>query len=325
MDLSIWLLSIVFNLAYAANWLEQLPILKQELQLDGTLPILANMSKDARHQCIKWASQNNFMVDFASQDLRPDLQKLLVIEDNLQPFDGEAKINQKVYFFDPEKKTVREKYSINGQEIEQILGQFQGPFFIHTSEKNFKKRRADFRGISFKALTEFQSPSVMFFDTHKAQFSQEMQALDFTNHVKGVAIDVLKMLETELNFSTQIYKSSGWAVPKWDKNHTFLEIPEGMVRELVHGPADMIVTGLPPNYWSHFVHDFLAPFHPFMAGFFVKKGLIAETFDFEVYTQPFETSAWLILFILPVAVSYIVFTNWLLLGNNHIIFSFNSK
>ena len=79
----------------------------------------------------------------------------------------------------------------------------------------------------------------------KAPYIPSNDTYDVTNFIKGPLYDVLKSLEATLNFTTKIYKRrlGGWGIPKIYPNKS-VEVSPGMVKDLMQGSADIIVTTL---------------------------------------------------------------------------------
>ena len=71
-----------------------------------------------------------------------------------------------------------------------------------------------------------------------------------------------------------------------------MEISPGMVSDLMSGSADLIVASLTMMYERDLVIDFLQPIYPEDAGIFIKKELLQNEFDFEVFVQPFGKFIW---------------------------------
>jgi hypothetical protein len=107
----------------------------------------------------------------------------------------------------------------------------------------------DFQGIEFTAMTENEPPALVLDAQYKREgiFYPENQTTDVTGFVSGAYIEIWRILETELNFTTRYYKRLD---NKWGNlldNGTWI----GMVSNIMNGQADFVVApiaSLPIRY-----------------------------------------------------------------------------
>ena len=230
---------------------------------------------------------------------------------------GDKKINidQQIYFLTP-SMNLYEKYTINNQLIQQKLGHFVNGDYIPEEliEQNFVKRRQNFHGTQIIALTGEYTNCIEIENLQNAPYFPANETYDVTGLVKGPYFDVWTILQNKLNFTTKIYsrKDKKWGVPIKHQNGT-ISVPDGTIKDVMDGSADILLTSLVIMYHRHLVIDYLVPLKNFPNGIFVKKDSIQESLDFEVFEKPFDKWTWttLISSSLIVAIS-IVLTSKLL-------------
>ena len=120
-------------------------------------------------------------------------------------------INEKVYFYQVNSKTLVESYVINNVRVKQKLGEIHsGSFSWEKSiQPNFDKRRADFKGLVLRSIVEFSGFSM------NADKSYVAEAPFFTNNktylvngfTYGIFDEVLSILESTLNFTCLRFKN----------------------------------------------------------------------------------------------------------------------
>ena len=109
------------------------------------------------------------------------------------------------------------------------------------TEENFMKRRNNFHGLSFVALTD-KSQENDFTNLNEATYIPSNDTYDVTHYSNGPFYVILKHLENTFNFTTKLYKrkTGGWGMPTILNNGT-VEISDGMVKDVMMGSADMIM------------------------------------------------------------------------------------
>ena len=176
--------------------------------------------------------------------------------------------------------------------------------------ENALARRADFHGAKLTGLTE-EWLGIEIGNLESAPYDVIEDRYDVTNLVSGAFYDILKNLESSLNFTTKLYKrkSGGWGLPIEYPNGT-IELGSGMVKDLVTGSADLLVSSITMLYERHLVMDFLLPMAPEEAGIFTKKRTQAVGFDFEVFIKPFDKLTWLTILSSSFVTSLLIIAIW---------------
>ena len=171
-------------------------------------------------------------------------------------------------------------------------------------------RRADFHGAKLTGLTE-EWLGIEIGNLENAPYDVMEDRYDVTNLVSGAFYDILKNLECSLNFTTKLYKrkSGGWGLPVEYPNGT-IELNSGMVKDLVTGSADLIVSSITMLYERHLVMNFLLPIVPEETGIFIKKRTQAVGFDFEVFIKPFDKLTWLTILSSSFVTSLFIIAIW---------------
>ena len=177
-------------------------------------------------------------------------------------------------------------------------------------------RRADFHGAELTGLTE-KWLGIEIGNLEKAPYDIVEDRYDVTNLVSGAFYNILKNLEQSLNFTTKLYKrkSGGWGLPVQYPNGT-IELSSGMVKDLVTGSADLIVTSITMLSERNLVIDFLLPMAPEETGIFTKKRTQAVGFDFEVFVKPFDTLTWLTILSSSLVTSLFIIAIWRYFDND---------
>ena len=213
----------------------------------------------------------------------------------------EVEIDQEIFIYDKDEKEVHEIYTINGIKIQRKLGQINS-----TDEKfawssgintNFNARRSNFYGITLRGVVQFNTDI-------KARPEYKTKVPYFPNnetylvndYVYGICIDVLKELESELNFTTLIFKrkTEAWGfVQEWP-NGTFTG--SGMVGDIFFKRADLVVTSLSIIPERAKYVDFLPPLVSKIRGIFIAREASFESIQIATFARPFRNELWIALF-----------------------------
>ena len=195
---------------------------------------------------------------------------LIVVKHIKEELSGtfDIKISQRVYFLDESTLEVFEVYGINKERIIQKVGALASTFkFKWTTEPNFLKRRSNFNGISLVGMTNDEGKSIYwdqkFLKNKENFYISENKTYNVTDHVQGIYIDVLKLLEAKHNFSTQLYhrEDQQWGTIVSYPNGSYQGI--GLVGDLFFKRADLVIAPL-----------------AFVLGRFSYIGMCHETFSF---------------------------------------------
>ena len=205
----------------------------------------------------------------------------------------EVMIDKKYLFLIHTTNEVYEAYRINNITIKQKLGhlrQSDGSFVWREDiENDFIKRRSDFHGITLKAMTEVSGNEIAFDSRYlqDAPYFSDNETYEMTNFALGIYIDILKELQNELNFSSNIYKRKvlAWGFVYPQENGSL--IATGIVGDLFYEKVDLIVAPLAILYRRALYIDYLLPITQKIMGLFIPKTL-KEDFDFQTFLTPFR-------------------------------------
>ena len=137
-------------------------------------------------------------------------------------------IGQEVYFFKQSSKELFESYIINDMIMNRKLGRISKDKFIWEPgiNPNILLRRSNFQGITLKAMTEFSGVLMNAFSnyTQFTPYFSNNETYLVNGYTYGLFHDILKVLETRLNFTTNIYKRKvtawGYVYPQDDGSYT---------------------------------------------------------------------------------------------------------
>ena len=203
--------------------------------------------------------RNVIMISNSSEETVIELEclkkfqaKIIVLQDHI-PFENvflkrlDLNINHEIYFFMKSTKEVLESFKINGVHIKRSIGKLIGTQFKwhENVETDFVKRRSNFYGLSLKAYTEASARDIVF-DTRfkeRAPFSEASQTYLVNDFTSGLHYDILKLMESNLNFTTHLMKTKdqNWGYIK-DTNGTIHG--EGMIYQMYQKKADFILSNI---------------------------------------------------------------------------------
>ena len=179
-----------------------------------------------------------------------EVRAFFLLDDSLFNFVFEKismEINEEIFFIRKSTNEVFEKYNINGIQIRRKLG-------ILTKEKvcweidiipSFIRRRANFQGLTMKAFTESYGNEVMIDSKFKdnAPYFETNQTFLVNGHVSGLHLDILKLMEVSLNFTTELFKPK---VQNWGfvKNVNGTLKGTGMVGGVFNKEADFVLSSM---------------------------------------------------------------------------------
>ena len=178
--------------------------------------------------------------------------KVIVLEDENLFEDAFLKrldldINHEVYFLLNSTKEVLESYKINDLFIKRTLGGIDETQFKWNEniEPIFVKRRSNLHGLNLKAYTEASGRDILLDSKfrEKAPFSEAIKTYMVNDYTSGLHYDVLKLMESNLNFTTHLMKTKDqdWGYIK-EINGTVKG--EGMIYEMYQRKADFILTNI---------------------------------------------------------------------------------
>ena len=166
---------------------------------------------------------------------------IIFIDDMKLLTDLQTKINQDIKFVNQEDWKVYECYKINDKIIMNQLGFFDDAFH-YQSKLNmiFEERRQNFQGYHLKAMTEKESPYMLFSDLSKAKFDQKSQTYDVTKSAQGLYYDMFLILQEMLNFTATLHKRKDG---KWGPITVFPNgtiVAAGIIESVTSGFSEMI-------------------------------------------------------------------------------------
>ena len=124
----------------------------------------------------------------------------------------EIQINQPIYFYKMPNKELFETYSINNQKIKHKLGYISSRNSIFSWENNissnFMKRRSNFHGLTLKVMVEFSGSYMNADPTYieKSPYFSNNETYKVNGYTYGSFNDVLETLQSQLNFTSNLYK-----------------------------------------------------------------------------------------------------------------------
>ena len=153
-----------------------------------------------------------------------------------------SKINQDIRFVNQEDWKVYEHYKINDKIILNQIGFFDNTFqYIPKSDLAFEERRRNFHGYHLKAMTEEESPYIIFSDFSSAEFDQKSQTYDLTKFTQGLYYEMFLILQETLNFTATLHKRKDgkWGPVTEFPNGTI--VASGIAESVISGFGEMIV------------------------------------------------------------------------------------
>ena len=239
--------------------------------------------------------------------LKNEMHGLILQTDIQSSKEFNISINEKIFFLYLDSFTIWEMFSINGIKSRTKLGTIQKNSFIYelNVEKTFLKRRRNFKGIVLNAMTEISAPYVVL-DSNLELLPYNNQMYNVTHKVNGIYISILKMLEENLNFTTNFYKreDGAWGIPKIENGEIVLD---GMLENLDKNEAELIVASFDVIHQRFNVVDYLQPITDALVGIYIKDEHIYEHFDFESYLSPLRQMSWVSLTIYSAFMSVLVY------------------
>ena len=297
------------------------PVLVSDINIGNLTKIMKMISLNNEYSCFTRKSEkipkvikkesdiilipNN--VEEAVEDLnvlKDNSGKILVImkkpfkEDFLKKSD--IGIGQEVYFMNEAQNEVFENYQVNGQNIKRNLGYFDVNHteFIWTSgvDSSFVRRRSNFQGLVLKGMIENSRVATRIHKNYKmdAPYFPSNETYFMNNHVRGLFIDVLEILEERLNFTTMLYKRKEYSFGyvKELPNGTLKGI--GMFGDVYHGRADFIATSLDMTLSRIDYIDYFPPLFTNIRGIFIPVTASTEGVLYDFFLRPLEFNLWIV-------------------------------
>ena len=298
-----------------------LTVFARQFRAPQPLSIFYNSPKETKITLIKSMSEKGSTMDWLNE-LQYSKDYLLVIsqDDGLLVGNQEINIDQQIYFLTT-SLDLYEKYTINSQLIQQKLGHFVDGMYIPEEliEQNFLKRRKNFHGSKLIALT-LESQHIKIDNLTNAPYFISNETYDVTGLVKGLYFDIWMTMQNSLNFTTAFYqkKIKKYGVPVLHPNGS-ISVPDGIIKDSLDYSADILFAHLSILYNRYLVIDYMVPIDRYQRGIFINKDSFKESYDFDVFHQPFDKWTWttLISSSLIVAISIFLTSNVLNQGRQN--------
>ena len=267
---------LCLNTNMIRNTLEHLDF-KPPISITGTWPIKIKLANNLMENQKYLVFKNKYI---ASTVCCQDLQKLnqVALEDEksstlIIPNQAmfyhvletlECSIDEEVFMMNEVTKEIFEAYTINKVKTVRKIAWVDDDYTLHWLEdKNMITRRSNFHGLYLKSYTG--SGSIGDWAKVKPNFASEAPyfanngTYDVTNHLSGVVFDVVSIMKSELNFTTNYYKRKDnqiGAVIEY-ANGTYGGV--GIIPDLFHGKVDIIATPIVMKTMRIPYMDFLPP------------------------------------------------------------------
>ena len=206
----------------------------QLVRLCKTIHEIPNNSKDIRQKVLVYVNENEPKIQDIQLRLKKhdDVELILMLSN--EKFDEiyetlEVEIDQPVYFYKISTQEIFEKYVINKKDIKRKLGSISKNkqfFWEKDVNPNLILRRANFHGLRLKAMVEFTG-SMVGADpdyVNKAPYFPNNQTYLVNGYTYGKYNDVLETLQSQLNFTTDLYKrkETAWGYIYPQPNGTYI-------------------------------------------------------------------------------------------------------
>ena len=203
-------------------------------------------------------------------------------------------------------KEIFESYDINGIKIQQKIAKINKEItFIWEENPNFIKRRSNFHGLHIKGLTHVIGIQLILdsnFEFNAPYFSKNA-SYQVNDYVSGIYYDVLKELQSQLNFTVSIFHKCDNKVGYVKQHSNGTYEATGMIGDIFLNRADIIVGPLImiPSRWI-FV-DYLTPIDFLDAGLYIPIEKSMEQIEFGTFIHPLNNQMWatISLFVLIIA------------------------
>ena len=228
----------------------------------------------------------NFIINYSST-------LVLIVKETFENI-IQLPMDKRVFIIMEFSKEVFESYYIKEAKIQTKLGKFlKGTLEFQWEPgvvKDFIERRSNFQGQSLKIMTEAAGNDIIFPSNYRsyAPYFQNNETYHVTYLTKGLYVDVLLMLQSQLNFTFELYnrKDMGWGSVTPNSNGSFEAT--GMVSDVFYNRADLIVAGIAVTPERALYIDYLRPVTPYIVGLYIPSGNSRGEFQFDVFLGPFR-------------------------------------
>ena len=178
---------------------------------------IPNSTKEIIQKALVYMNENEPKIEDIQQRLEKQdhIELILMLTDNKfnEIYETlEVEIDQPVYFYKTSTQEIFEKYVINNKDVRSKLGSISNKKKQFLWEKdvnpNLILRRANFHGLRLKAMVEFSGSSMGADPAYvdKAPYFSNNQTFLVNGYTYGKFNDVLETLQSQLNFTSDLYK-----------------------------------------------------------------------------------------------------------------------
>ena len=225
---------------------------------------------------------------------------LIIVKDNI--FENSTQlinltIENQIFLMNEDSKLIYETYTINGIKIVKPIAQNIENHFKWFQDPNLIIRRSNFHGIHLKALTEIvEGPNSYLDENYEtlATFHPSNETYLVNKYHQGIYKSVLQILESELNFTTSIFKRKDGAWGFVDKSSNGTIVASGMIGDVVNSKVNMLVVSLVLTSKRVQYMDFITPLTQDFGSIFLPGNSIVEEIDFgKTFAAPFRLEMWI--------------------------------
>ena len=185
---------------------------------------------------------------------------------------------------------VKEIYSLNQKltQFENVYGEYLPDLGFKWKEKNIWKRRDDLKGLELRGLM-LDDPGYLEIDPSITSFSdRNIDKVPWT----GIFAEIFESLAKSLNFTFTLKSSRDG---EWGSFNRDTGEWNGAIKDLVDGVADVAPISLYVTQIRSTAVDFATPITKSFNVFVVSS---KQTYSWDIFTKPFHSLTWLILYIM---------------------------
>ena len=231
-------------------------------------------------------------------------------------------IDKKIFILNENTLELFETYEINSIKIEKKIAQIiiddaANQISLDWTENSyFTKRRSDFQGLILNGLTDEEGSSITlnsnYCNLSKTFGHKNSSYFNVTGYVSGIYYEVLQLLQSRLNFTTNLSKRQDgrWGTvtckQTTDSNYNesaFFCEGIGMVGDVYFQNADIIVAPLAIISTRIPYIDFLNPITFEKFAIYIPRNDLSEKFSLATFTGPFNTEMWVGLFVFVLVIA----------------------
>ena len=265
----------------------------QFCQISNNVHDLNLETKGLNHDIVIYVNDINDINDHLNLIIKYSSTLVLIVKEAFENI-IQLPMDKRVFIIMENSKEVFENYYIKEAKIHTKLGKFLKDTLEFQwepgVEKDFFERRSNFHGQSLKIMTETAGNDIIFPKNFRsyAPYFQNNQTYLVTNLTRGLYVDVLLMLQSQLNFTYELYnrKDMGWGSVTPNSNGSFEAT--GMVSDIFYNRADLIVAGIAVTPERALYIDYLRPVTPYIVGLYIPSGNSRGEFQFDVFLGPFR-------------------------------------